>query len=170
MSDTLSSDDVTPDPAERLHEALMDFLTCVGLAVPDICSYGLTIGESYVPFDPDPDDDCEDGEAACSQIWVRVTQVTPTEAPEGWAGSCAEEMMLGLEVGVIRCLEIPEDGEAPTATDVTTAALRAMSDMQAMKCAALNCEVWDSIEVGGWSPLGPLGGQVGGVLSFTVVI
>jgi hypothetical protein len=103
------------EPSDALQMALIGFTGCVGEAVSDICSYGLTIGETYVPFDPDP-----------------------------------------------------EDGEAPTASDVLVAATQAMADMQAIMCAALGCEVWDAIEVGEWSPSGPLGGQYGGIWTFTV--
>ena len=47
-------------------------------ALPDICSIGWTIGDSYVPFDPDDGDEtCDDEEVYCSQAWVRLTDVTP---------------------------------------------------------------------------------------------
>jgi hypothetical protein len=94
--------------------------------------------------------------------------VTPTAVIDSFGGDCGGTLRIGLEVGVLRCLEIPEDGEAPTASDVLVAATQAMADMQAIMCAALGCEVWDAIEVGEWSPSGPLGGQYGGIWTFTV--
>lgn len=155
------------DPAERLNNALLAFTACVGEAVGDICSYGLTIGETYVPFDPDPEDECEEDEVQCNQLWVRVTGITPSNTEiEGWDGSCAMGTSIGLEVGVIRCLEVPEGGEAPYASDVLVAATQAMTDMTLVRCAALSCEVWDGLDVGDWTPLGPQGGQVGGVMTF----
>jgi hypothetical protein len=102
-------------PDERLQEALIGFTGCIGGALPDICSYGLTIGETYVPFDPDPEDDCDGDEAMCSQVWVRVTDVQPTAVTDSFGGDCGGVLKIGLEVGILRCLEIPEDGEAPTA-------------------------------------------------------
>lgn len=156
---------------EDLHAALLEFASCVGTALGDICSYGLTMGDSYVPFNPDPDEDCSEDDALCSQVWVRVTQVDETVGRPNWDGSsCTAQLTLGLEVGVLRCFNIPEDGEAPTATDVTTYALTAMSDMHALRCAALDCEVWDSIDVGTWLPVGPMGGQHGGTWTFTVTL
>lgn len=156
-----------PAGTNRLHDALLAFTGCVGEAVEDICSYGLTIGDAYVPFDPDPDDDCDEDEAICSQIWVRVMSVLP-RTTDSWEGDCASVLTLDIEVGVLRCIEIPEDGEAPTASDVMEAALQSMTDMNAIYCAAMGCEVWDSIEVGQWSPMGPMGGQYGGTWTFTV--
>lgn len=157
-----------PVPSEALQDALIAFTGCVGEALVDICSYGLTIGETYVPFDPDPEDDCDVGEVECSQVWVRVTGVTPVATVASFGGDCGGTLSVGLEVGVLRCVEIAEDGEAPKASDVLVAAVQAMADMQALYCAAMNCEVWDAIESGAWSPSGPLGGQYGGIWTFTV--
>lgn len=162
----IGSDEVfTPD--DELHSALLTFTSCVGNAVEGICSYSLTIGETYVPFLPSPDDTCLEDEEACSQLWVRVTNVQP-EANQSWAGDCAVVLNIGLEVGVLRCVEVPEDGEAPDADEVLVAALQAMTDMRAIFCAAMGCdEAFSSIESGAWSPNGPNGGQVGGVWTFT---
>jgi hypothetical protein len=157
--------------AEKLNDALIEFTACVGNSVEDICSYGFTIGETYVPFNPDPDDGCEDDEDAyCSQLWVRVTNSNPSAGSvESFAGQdCTLVMEINLEVGIYRCVEIPEDGEAPTATDVLVAGTQAMEDMKRILCAALSCDVWDSINVGVWQPTGPLGGQYGGIWTFTV--
>jgi hypothetical protein len=96
--------------------------------------------------------------------------VSPAPSPEGWDGDCALTLRLDLEVGVLRCIEIEEDGEAPTASDVLAAAVQAMTDMNAILCAAMACEVWDAINVGQWTPSGPLGGQYGGTWTFTVEI
>ena len=160
--------------ADRLHDALLAFSTCVGMAVPDICSYGLTIGESYVPFNPDPEDDCDEDDVACSQIWVRVEAVSETPGtPGGWGGDCAATLTLDIEVGVLRCLEVPENGEAPTASEMLIASTQAMSDMTDIRCAATSCSdgVWAGpVIVGPWRPLGPLGGQYGGLWTFTVEI
>lgn len=165
---TVGSDETPVSGNERLHDALLSFTGCVGEAVADICSYGLTIGETYVPFRPDPEDDCEEDEEFCSQVWVRVTDISVSGGTEGWAGTCSASLTVGLEVGVVRCISIPEGGEAPEASDVMVAALQAMTDMNAIYCAAMSCEVWDSINVGVWMPSGPQGGQVGGTWTFDV--
>ncbi len=153
--------------ADRLNDAMVAFTGCIGNALPDICSYGWTIGETYVPFDPDPEDDCDEDEAACSQLWVRVEAIQPT-GQQSWNGDCASVLVVTLEVGVLRCIPIPEDGEAPTASDVLISAVQSMDDMNAIYCAAMGCEVWASITAGTWQPSGPLGGQYGGIWTFTV--
>jgi hypothetical protein len=155
--------------AERINDALMAFVGCVGMAVPDICSYGLTIGDSYVPFDPDEDEDCDEEDVVCSQVWVRVADVVPSPS-EGWDSDCATVMVMTLEVGVLRCIEIKGKGEAPTASEVMLAAMQAMSDMNVIYCAAMACEVWAAIDSGSWNPLGPDGGQYGGTWTFTVEV
>lgn len=159
--------DVPGDVSDRTQEALLAFVSCVGEALDDICSYGLTVGETHVPFDPDPDEECDTEEAACSQVWVRVTGITP-DVTDSWSGDCATVLRIGLEVGVVRCFMIPEGGEAITASEATASALLAMDDMKALHCAAMNCEVWESISAGDWNPFGPLGGQFGGIWTFTV--
>lgn len=155
----------------RLHEALVLFTERIGSAL-GICSYGLTVGETYVPFDPDEDDDCEEGEAQCDQMWVRVDGASYGNATEAWGGDCGGELTLSLEVGILRCIEIPEGGEAPTASDVLTTALQGMDDMSTIHCAAMSDDedLWDSIESVQWTPSGPLGGQAGGIWMFTVTL
>lgn len=153
-------------PADPLNDALVAFTGCVGESL-NLCSYGLTVGESYVPFDPDPTDECENDEVACEQAWVRVMSIAPT-GDIGWSGDCAVVLRVELEVGVLRCFDVPEGGEAPSASEVLVAATQAMEDMQAIYCAAMGCEVWSSIETGQWVPQGPLGGQYGGTWTFTV--
>lgn len=160
---------------EILNDSLMAFTNAVGLALDGVCSYGLTIGESYVPFDPDPEDNCpaeDDKESSvCTQAWVRVMGVSVVDATDHMDGSegFSTSLSVDLEVGVIRCLDIPEGGEAPTASDMLVAAAQSMADMHAIYCAAMSEEVWDMITAGQWSPMGPLGGQYGGMWNFTVV-
>lgn len=168
MSDIGLGSDETPDPADALNESLVEFTGCVGAALADICSYGLTIGETYVPFDPDPEDDCDEDEAFCSQAWVRVMSAQPIYQGDSFDGDCGGVMQLVLEVGVLRCFGIEEEGAAPTASDVLAASMQAMTDMRAIHCAAMSCEVWDAITTGTWTPAGPLGGQYGGIWTFTV--
>lgn len=166
--------DIAPESgAARLIEALIEFAHCIGGNLDDLCSYSLTYGDTYVPFLPDEDSDdaCDEDDTLCSQAWVRVSSINPSAGTaEGWGGDCAIELAVNLEVGVVRCVGIPEGGEAPTESDALAAAIQSLEDMNAMHCAAMNCEVWESIETGAWEPQGPMGGQYGGIWNFTVVI
>lgn len=180
MTETPSEDpldDLSGDgPAtfvSRLHSSLILFTESIG-SVLDVCSYGLTVGEAYVPFDPDPEDECDEEDAICSQVWVRVDSSSFPSTLDSWEDGCGGELTLDLEVGVLRCVEVPEGGEAPSAADVLTAALQAMDDMNTIHCAAMENggdgvdELWTSIESQQWFPSGPMGGQVGGIWRFTV--
>lgn len=164
--------EVSGNAADDLNTALVAFTGCIGEALEELCSYGLTYGDAYVPFLPDEDDTtCDEDEVLCSQAWVRVTDVSPSPGGiEAWGGDCAVELTVGLEVGILRCVDIPEGGEAPTMTGVLTAAMQANTDMQAILCAAMGCEVWGSLDVGQWQPTGPLGGQYGGIWTFSVTL
>ena len=162
---------ILPGETGTLDTALIMFTGCVGESLTDICSYGLTVGETYVPFDPDPEDNCNVDEVACSQAWVRVMSAGVANAEQGFDGSdCSATMHLTLEVGVLRCFDIQADGEAPTASEVLVAATQAMDDMKAIYCAAMSCEVWDAINAGQWTPMGPMGGQYGGTWTFDVEV
>lgn len=170
----MSETGITPvKAADRLNDALVTFTGCVGDAFDDICTYGLTIGDTYVPFDPDEDEadaeECDD--YGCSQVWVRVDNINvPPSA--GWDNGCATTLRLEVEVGVVRCFDIPEDGAAPTASDVLGYAMQAMTDMNTILCAAMSCEAventFDSIDAGVWMPIGPIGGQYGGSWTFMI--
>lgn len=151
-------------PEQRLMEALTTFAVHIGASLDDVCSYGLTIGEVYVPFRPDPEDECEEDEEYCTQSWVRVMSVqdNPNSNSKGWGGACATTRVLELEVGVTRCLGIEEGGEAPLASEVLAAAWTAMEDMNAIRCAALDSDLWIDIQMGVWTPDGPEGGTYGG--------
>lgn len=162
---------VQPSGIERFQDAILAFTQCVGSAPDNICSYGFTIGETYVPFLPDEDTEapCDYEDEMCSQVWVRIMNVSPAPETPTWAGdSCALSLVVTLEVGVLRCIEIPEGGEAPSALSVSAAGLQAIADMNALHCAAMGCEVWDAITTGSWDPIGPMGGQYGGMWTFTV--
>lgn len=164
---------------ERLHTALIEFMASIGSAL-DICSYGLIIGDSYVPFDPDEEDEdeCvnEDYGFSCEQAWVRVAGVNPIGGVDSFDGICGQEMQLQLEVGVLRCLPIPDEGAAPKTTDMLKATLQAMDDMNAMYRGAMavgidgDDDLFDTLEAGDWSPVGPLGGQYGGIWAFTATL
>lgn len=161
-----------PAAVVALQNALIEFTGCISDALTDVCSVGFTLGEAYVPFDPDPDEKCA-REAECSQAWVRVMNVQPKGASrESFGGEdCAISMSLELEVGILRCIKVPAKGKAPFATDVLIAGMQALTDMQAILCAALACDVWeDTLQIGQWNPQGPLGGQHGGTWTFMAEI
>ncbi len=158
-----------PEEPSTLNVALVSFTGCIGEAFDDVCSYGLTVGDAYVPFAPDEDTDADCDDDDCSQVWVRVMSTAMSPSP-GWDDTCATVMTVELEVGILRCMPIIAEGEAPTASAMLGFAVQSMDDMNKILCAAMGCEVWNSIDAGQWNPLGPLGGQYGGLWTFTVEV
>lgn len=161
--------------AGKIMSALTDMAECVGKGLDYVCSWSVMFTEMYVPFEPslgeDGADPCDDEEAPCSQAWVRVSAVTPL-AEESWAGpgGCAMALRLNIEVGVSRCLDIPEGAEAYPEEEIFLSAFQSARDMNAILCAAMGCEVWDRLEAGAWTPVGPMGGFYGGEWTFTADI
>ena len=148
-----------------LMRALLEFTECVGTSIPDICAYALTVGETSMAFGSP--EECDNGGDECEQIWVRVDSVD-VEAQETWGGDCAATWTITLEVGVNRCF--PEDETLPDPATLLVAVSDAMSDMQKIQCAAMSCDVWDSIQAVNWAPHGPLGGRHGGIWGFIVKV
>lgn len=124
-------------------------------------------------------DSCETGQA-----WVRLAQLYqlgpqfpapatglepgPCGAGYGWAGV--------FELGVLRCMPLPDErGNLPSCDEYSAVARLVQADAHAMRRAVLCCD-WrtacsapdNRILVGTWSPLGPDGNCVGGVLTVTM--
>lgn len=164
--------ETTPEPlmpVDSLMDALLVFARDIFDEVNDLCSYGIIIGETYVPFNPDPEDDCEDDEGPqCTQGWVRVANIAQFGATDGFGGDQGGVPRYTLEIGILRCFPIADDGEAPTATEHLVAATQAMADSNAIYCAALASDAWDYITMAQWTPMGPQGGQYGGTWLLSV--
>ncbi|MEU4406186.1 hypothetical protein AB0F88_16820 [Streptosporangium sp. NPDC023963] len=123
--------------------------------------------------------DCGDGNG---QAWVRVAEIWPTTATWPQRLAQMEKCPLNLwavelEMGAYRCAaKIDNRGRFPSAARLTRDAEVVMDDAAAMRRAA-NCCFRTSeaarqsarrFIVGGWRPLGPEGGCVGGQMSVTV--
>jgi len=155
-------------------DTLMDLLVTFAAEacgqMDGLCTYGLTIGETYVPFDPDEEDECPHGENRweCSEGWVRVVGIVPTGTVEGMNGQCVASLRITLEVGVLRCFPTPDNGEAPSASDVFLGVEQSMTDMTTMYRGAMRTQPqWDALSAGQWRPMGPAGLQYGGQWTFT---
>lgn len=185
MTEPLPPEDTdmpVPDSGPLLN-SLTQFTGCIGNALDGVCSFGLIMGDNYVPFDPDEDEDCDSDEGEgpdCTQAWVRVMDIgVKSFAPgSGFDGNpdrvFGTTKTISLEVGVLRCISLPEEGKAFSTTDMLEGAVQSIEDMDAILCAAMNCrdedgeDLWTEITVGRWAPMGPLGGQYGGTWTFTV--
>ncbi len=172
-------DEIPASSADPLISSLSQFLLCVANAVPDICSFAIIPGTEYAPFTVDEDHEgCGDRKTGevCDQMWVRVVgsrvELATNERREQFDGDSDRALIAGLwydiEVGVKRCYQMEDNGANPSETAVTTDAIQMLTDMREILDAALCCEVWDALNVGMWSPAPVLGGEYGGMWSFSV--
>lgn len=126
-------------------------------------------------------DDCTGGQA-----WVRIVNEyhvgdrfpnpQNTASPCGGVGGWA----VVLELGVLRCMPQPDSmANLPSCSAVQDVAYRIAADKQTMREAIYCCDwreparnTWQEdgagLVVGGWNPVGPEGGCVGGVMTVTV--
>lgn len=121
--------------------------------------------------------DCPTGEG---QAWVAIERVYPAGPfPNEDAGAhrCApNEYGANLTVGVLRCAAVVDDhGRAPTGERVTADGEKVARDRALVRDAIL-CDYLapdddpGSFRMGGWDPLGPAGGCVGGRWRLTVAV
>lgn len=113
--------------------------------------------------------DC--GDDRCGTAWVRLDAVAPyTTFPEPEVGlTCAASLAYTIEVGVVRCIPIPDDGSALDSAASLDVALAVAADMQALHYAIKCCfgsGVLHAVE--SWTPVGPEGGCVGGFWTIQV--
>lgn len=149
-----------------LSSQLEDLATCLCAEVggDTMCYCGVIVGDDIYDLSG-VGGDCED---ACGQAWVRVTDsfmASTLGVQDVDGGNCGLEMNVVVEVGVLRCLRIPEKGEANTAEEMVAAFEQQQSDMLAIRRALLCCDSIDSQDVilGTFAPIGPQGGLYGGV-------
>jgi hypothetical protein len=84
---------------------------------------------------------------------------------------CAPGWSAVIELGVLRCIPLSEDGSAlPAATEENTSA-ELLSDMHAM-VRVLCCSVLDDrdVTIDYYLPIGPAGSCAGGALQFRVAL
>lgn len=125
-----------------------------------------------------PWDNCCQAGAGEGQAWVAVERRYPTDpfpVEDVAASPCAPtEFAAALAVGVLRCAHTVDDqGRAPLASDVHADAAKVQADadtvLEAIVCG-FAAELDDPAGwlLGGWEPLGPSGGCVGGLWRLTV--
>lgn len=111
---------------------------------------------------------CKGG--ADGMAWVRLTNEYPTVSfPQAAAGptKCGAEIAVVAEVGLVRSMPIPEDGEPPDA-----ATYQAVAEVQIEEAAlmrkAIVCCFGSAVILGVYTPVGPVGGAIGGLWQATI--
>lgn len=150
--------------AESL-EALTDELRADGTDA-DLCARTV-FGGSAVPLDF--------GECG-GMAWVRLASAVPSASfptPTTSVDNCAYSLALTVEMGVARPAPMGEQGingyQPPTEDEEFESAQSQMLDMDAMHRALVALRrAHDLMVLGSYAPLGPEGGVVGGVWTFTI--
>jgi hypothetical protein len=112
--------------------------------------------------------DC--GSGNCGSAWVRLDSAFPyTTFPDSEPGlTCTASLGYTIEVGVVRCMPLNDDGSALDTATSLDVALASAADMMALR-HAVECCFGDTLHsLVGWSPLGPQGGCVGGFWTLQV--
>lgn len=106
--------------------------------------------------------------------YVRLVSANPTSTfpNPAAAGTCAHDLAFPMEVGIMR--QAPGMGEGmrepvvPDADDHLKATSLALEDMEVMRRALRTVErEVEQFVLGSYTPIGPAGGALGGVWSFT---
>lgn len=138
---------------------------CIAERFGELCGWGVIAGDQ-----PSLDfcGGCDGGK--CGQWWIAVQGIFPfTRFPDpDEAANCATELAITVQVGIVRCFPVPEDGSAPTHEQHAEAFAEQMADALALHAAAVCCPSGHEVAVGSWSPIGPDGGCLGGTWSLRV--
>jgi len=151
-----------------LSACLCAALTPEGAAGPDLCFCGVVPGQQ-VALDHG---ECERG---CGMAWTRLVTAYPASGlavpfDPTISGGCGLLLGVTIEIGVIRCINLPDDG-IPEAAELERATRQQMEDMLAMRRAVLCCglETGD-YALSNYQPYGPEGIIVGGWWTLDAVI
>lgn len=123
----------------------------------------------------------QDEDLCCSGLaWVRIVSVFPAgddfPAPStdfAINGCGVNGWGIVLEMGVLRCAPVGTVSRGPTCAEHTASAEQVADDDRAMRlavCDLLSVKDPMTVSVGAWTPIGPLGGCVGGLRSVTVLV
>lgn len=157
-----------------LYGRLTDLAACLCTQVdnsglPKLCFCGVVPGDAAVG---DHAGDCND---VCGMGWVRLINAYPASSvgiPNEEPGNCTAGMGMDIEIGMLRCLEIPSDGNPPSPAALAESTELQQADLMMMWRAVMCCEALSprEMKMSGYRPMGPLGGLVGGAFTIQTVI
>lgn len=155
-------------------DRLTDLAACLCAQIekdggPEPCFCGVIPGDAAVG---DYAGDCDE---KCGMAWVRLVAAYPATGvgvADETAGNCSASLGFDVEVGILRCIPIHDDGSPLTPEEATDATTLQVADMLTMWRAITCCEAITSKDyiLGGYAPMGPLGGLVGGGFQIRTVL
>ncbi len=160
---------------DLLRDPLLDLLLCAETALDD-CGRPVDLVTIAPGQSVAWDNCCEDG----GQLYVRVVEVFPTGGTTAAFPSIDTQQQCGVSmlaaqiaVGVIRCAHtIDDDGNPPSAAEMTADALGTTADMTILLDAIQCCfgPQQKHFKVSNWTPQGVRGGCVGGEWNLYVAV
>lgn len=163
------ADPVVLDP---INQTLEDLATCLCSQIitdglPPLCTCSVMPGNEVAL---DYAGDCDD---QCGMAWVRLSASYPSTMignPYLGAGNCAAGIGLEIELGVMRCFDLGENGEPPDPATLLESSQLQIKDMLAMWRAIACCRQSRDFVIGTYIPYGPEGGLVGGILPVSILV
>lgn len=137
--------------------------------LPGVCFCGIIPGEAAVgQYAGDCDDEC-------GMAWVRLGSSYPSDrlgTINENPGNCTAGLGIDVEMGIMRCFPIPEDGSAPSPEELTEVSNLQIMDMMVMWKAAMCCADLPNKEfrLTGYTPIGPAGDMIGGSWGIQLVM
>lgn len=157
-----------------LYQRLFDLADCLCAQIetderPPVCFCGVIPGEAVIA---DGIDGCADG--LCGIAWVRLVSaqhVVGVGVRDERAGNCGSEVGMEVELGILRCYPINEDGSPLSIEEQAAAAEVQFMDTDTICRAVMCCPSLQSKDfiMRGYTPMGPLGGVVGGYWTISMV-
>lgn len=132
--------------------------------VPDVCFCGIVPGDQAVG---DYAGDCN---TKCGMAWVRLAGMYPMAilgTPDATPGNCGVGVGIDVEMGIMRCIDFgDEQGNMPPPADLLAATQLQIADALIMRKALFCCDAIPAKEaiMSAYTPVGPLGGLVGGTI------
>lgn len=152
---------------DDLFARMTELATCLCAGIDggeDMCFCGVLPGDQWY----DMTGECDD---KCGMAWVRLAGTFPSfTLPQPAQGfqACDAPLALQIEVGVIRCLEVPDDGSPPSAAELLAAMQVQHKDMLDMRAVLSCCDAFPEYVLATWAPIGPAGALLGGTWGIVV--
>lgn len=132
-----------------LFQNLSGLAACVCDSIDPVCRCDVVVGDQHYTL-TGPESDCDD----CGEAWVRVTSIAPliNQQPSFGGETCFQSLALVLDVGVLRCMPVPEHGEAPDGPEMAAVALQQSQDIVGAQGGILCCDHFDDMRLLNYQP------------------
>jgi hypothetical protein len=157
-------------------DLLVDLSACVEVTLaeeqrPPLCFNGPIPGDGVTAAWIG---ECAEG-GPCGMAWVRVILAYPATGVgivDQTANNCGKNIGLDIEVGILRCTPVGAEDAEQEEVDALASSREQMADLLTLRKAISCCPSLAKSDyvLGTWTPMGPLGGVVGGAWTVHAVV